>query len=267
MARIRTIKPEFWQNQELAALAEHSRLLAIALLNHCDDEGYFQANVALVRAACFPFDHETSKVTDSLAALAAIGYIEVREDLNGKRIGKVCKFSDHQRINRPCDSKLRDAFDAVDECSVNTHGGLTEESVSTHGGLTEDSPLERKGTGKGSGTGKGTGTACAESVCVPSKPPPKPRKSRAASRPTLIEVQEHCRVRGSSVDPETFHAWYESRGWKSGGNPIVDWKAAVVTWEKRNEKEPKSRGSRPSTFAEIRTDNTRRAIAEVFSED
>lgn len=37
------------------------------------------------------------------------------------------------------------------------------------------------------------------------------------------------------MDPELFVAHYEANGWKQGrGKPIVKWKAAVVTWEKRD---------------------------------
>lgn len=110
MARIRTIKPEFWQNEQLALLSQHARLLAIALLNYADDRGCFLANPSLVRAACFPFEEDSRNVLGSLQELSGIGYIEVRS-CGGKSIGIVCKFLEHQRIDKPQKSRLIDIFE------------------------------------------------------------------------------------------------------------------------------------------------------------
>ena len=54
MARIRTIKPEFWKHEDLSALPEITHMLAAALLGYADDEGYFNANPALVKSECLP---------------------------------------------------------------------------------------------------------------------------------------------------------------------------------------------------------------------
>ena len=113
MARIRTIKPEFWQNPELAGLPDRTRLLAIALLNHSDDEGYFKANASLVRSACFPFDDDSLSIHGGLTELSNIGYIEIRKPAEGKEIGRVCKFLEHQKINRASPSKLAPLFNSV----------------------------------------------------------------------------------------------------------------------------------------------------------
>lgn len=69
--------------------------------------------------------------------------------------------------------------------------------------------------------------------------------------PTVQEVAEHVRNRGSPVDAEAFVAFYSSKGWRIGKEPMRDWKAAVVTWEKRNDAKTHQHG-RESTreFAE-----------------
>ena len=55
-----------------------------------------------------------------------------------------------------------------------------------------------------------------------------------SSPPSLEEISAYCRERRNSVDPEAFRDYYQARGWKYGqGKPVVDWKAAVRTWEKR----------------------------------
>ena len=54
MARIRTVKPEMAQDEDLASCSIEAQLLAIRLLNFADDEGFFKAHPALIKAACFP---------------------------------------------------------------------------------------------------------------------------------------------------------------------------------------------------------------------
>lgn len=52
-------------------------------------------------------------------------------------------------------------------------------------------------------------------------------------RPSVQEVQDYCTERHNGIDAEEFIAFYESRGWKSGKTTIVDWKAAIRTWERK----------------------------------
>ena len=58
-------------------------------------------------------------------------------------------------------------------------------------------------------------------------------KSNRFSPPSLEEVTAFCKERNNNVDPQAFTAFYESKGWKVGKNPMKDWKAAVITWERR----------------------------------
>ena len=80
------------------------------------------------------------------------------------------------------------------------------------------------------------------------------RKRAAFKPPTVEQVSEYTRSRGSPVDPEAFVAYYASKGWKVGNTAMKDWKAAIVTWEKRNAEDRKrgKPGGRETTreFAE-----------------
>jgi hypothetical protein len=62
--------------------------------------------------------------------------------------------------------------------------------------------------------------------------------------PTLDEVRTHCKEKGYTFDPEAFHAFYESKGWRIGKEPMRKWKAACVTWQKRVKRET---GATPET--------------------
>jgi hypothetical protein len=63
--------------------------------------------------------------------------------------------------------------------------------------------------------------------------------------PSFDEVTDYCRQRNNDVDPQGFIDFYESKGWMIGKNKMKDWKAAVRTWEKRNE--TNKRNGKPDT--------------------
>lgn len=135
MARIRTIKPEFWQDEDLAEVSEPTLILAAGLLNHSDDEGYFRAHPGLIKAAVFPLREPSMNIHGMLTELSNVGYIRLFEGADGKQYGQIINFTKHQRINRPSESKIRELEK------------FTEHSVKHHGGLT---PGKEQGTGKGS---------------------------------------------------------------------------------------------------------------------
>lgn len=59
-------------------------------------------------------------------------------------------------------------------------------------------------------------------------------KPRRFIKPTVEEVTEYCNERGNKINGQNFVDFYESKGWKVGGSPMKDWKAAVRTWEQRD---------------------------------
>jgi hypothetical protein len=78
-----------------------------------------------------------------------------------------------------------------------------------------------------------------------------PRRSPARFvPPSLEEVRAYCESKGYSFDPEAFHAFYESKGWKVGKNPMKSWKAACVTWQKRREKDGPVNGNPASNHTQ-----------------
>lgn len=139
MARIRTIKPEFWTNEDLALLSSDTRLMAIGLLNMADDEGYFKAHPMLVKSFIFPFSDNSLNIHGMLNDLLNIGYIDLMEGSDGKKYGCVRNFTKHQRVNRPQASKIGHLC-VVTYSSVNIHGTISDG--------------KEQGTGKGTGKGK-----------------------------------------------------------------------------------------------------------------
>ena len=74
-----------------------------------------------------------------------------------------------------------------------------------------------------------------------------PTRSPAPKRfvpPTVEQVTEYVKQRGSKVDPQGFIDFYAAKGWKIGKTPMKDWKAACRNselWE-RWEKPRDTRG-------------------------
>lgn len=71
MARIRTIKPEFWEDEKVGKLPIPCRLFFIGCWNFADDFGVIKGNAALLKSQIFPYDEnlrvsEIKKWIDSL---------------------------------------------------------------------------------------------------------------------------------------------------------------------------------------------------------
>ena len=160
MARIRTIKPEFWRNRDLAGLPEFTRLLAIALLNLADDEGYFEADPRLVRGEVFPFEESSGRTTVGLRELSSVGYITVVTHPKKGDIGMVCNFHAHQVINKPTRSKLGHLY---------RESEYIESSRSPTVVLPEDYLLEGKGKEQGKEQGEGRESTLPESKHIKTK--------------------------------------------------------------------------------------------------
>jgi len=100
MARIRTIKPDFWRSEELSKVSPEAALLAIGLLNHADDDGFFLANPKLIDADVFPLRELSRSTTVLLRELYDIGYVALFSGPDGKSYGQIVNFSLHQVINK-----------------------------------------------------------------------------------------------------------------------------------------------------------------------
>lgn len=107
MARIRTIKPEFWTDEDMAELSEPACLLAIGLLNYADDEGYFNANPKLIKAAIFPIREPSVPIPVLIRELSNCGYLSMFYTADGKQFGAITNFLKHQVVNKPKESKIK----------------------------------------------------------------------------------------------------------------------------------------------------------------
>ena len=104
--RIRSIKPEFWRSDDIAALALEDRLLFIGLWSYVDDSGIGIDKVAHICADLFAADLSESptevlaRVQGGLSRLRERGLI-VRYVVDGKSYLYIANWSKHQRIDKP----------------------------------------------------------------------------------------------------------------------------------------------------------------------
>lgn len=58
--------------------------------------------------------------------------------------------------------------------------------------------------------------------------------------PAVEQVEEYCLERNNGISGQAFVDFYEARGWIVGKKKMVDWKAAVRTWENNRKSNPLS---------------------------
>jgi hypothetical protein len=108
MARIRTIKPEFWESESIASLSHSARLLFICCWNIADDSGRLRWNATYLNSQAFAYDElENSAVNEMMNELIKADLIVTYDA--GEKIKStyayVINWRKHQVINRPQDSK------------------------------------------------------------------------------------------------------------------------------------------------------------------
>jgi hypothetical protein len=104
--RIRTLKPEVWEDEAVGALGPWERLLFIGLITMADDEGRLRALPSAIAGHIFPYDElAPAKILKLLDAVHATGLV-VRYTHQGTDYVQVKGWDKHQKINRPQPSSL-----------------------------------------------------------------------------------------------------------------------------------------------------------------
>jgi hypothetical protein len=93
MARVRMLKPGFFENAKLAKLPPHDRLLFAGLWTIGDKRGRLKDNVKSIAGAIFP--HENVNVERSLKNLAGSGFI-LRYEIDDEKVIQIVNFEKHQ---------------------------------------------------------------------------------------------------------------------------------------------------------------------------
>ena len=212
--RIRTIKPEFWRSEDIAALSIEDRLLFIGLWSYVEDNGVGRDEPQLIQCDLYPLDTFTEaslRTHGGLMRLSQQGLITRFEGPDGRRYLQINSWDKHQKINRP--SKPRFPQYNAENCT------LTEGSLSPHCTLTEGS-LPEQGTGnREQGTGKDT----------PFSPPHETEPAESASAETQTVAADAA--------PATANTSKPSKSSKARGARLPDgWQPdqALADWTRAN---------------------------------
>ncbi len=157
MARIRTIKPEFWTDEKITECSLPARLLFIGMLNFADDNGNLGRSSKRIKMQVFPADaFDCEPLIQELIDQELLSEYSVSTHGVNQHFLHIIGFNKHQLINRPSKSSIplhpsqqRESSQSdtspSNEDSLNPHGGLNKYSLSHHRGLNEDSGTEGKG--------------------------------------------------------------------------------------------------------------------------
>jgi hypothetical protein len=125
MARVRTVKPEFWTDRRVGECSPSARLLFIAAWNFADDEGGLDRSAKQLKAQAFPYDNLDCEplVQELLNAGLLIEY-----QVGGEKYLHIKNFRKHQRIDKPQKARIpiyepaKSVPGTFVECSGNIHG-------------------------------------------------------------------------------------------------------------------------------------------------
>lgn len=184
-----------------------SRLLYYDLGMAADDDGVVEA---------FTVMRTTGAVEDDLRVLVSKGFVLV---LNDELVSFIVDWSKNNQIRK-------------DRYRPSIYTGLL---------VKMDDGNQRLTNGQPNGNQRLTQYSLVKDSLGEENRADKPPRTRF-SPPSIDEVIAYCLERGNTVDAEQFVNFYSANGWKQGkGKPIVDWRAAVRTWERRGESKTESK--------------------------
>ena len=109
MGRIRTLKPEFWEDEVIGTLSREARLSFLGSLNLSDDEGLLRWTPEYIKSNIFMYDDDitVAQTLSYMKELVEAGLIfPYRGGKAQQQLAFLINFRKHQVINRPQPSKL-----------------------------------------------------------------------------------------------------------------------------------------------------------------
>lgn len=97
MARMRTIKPEFWTDRRVIAVTPFARLLFIGTWNFACDAGHLLDDATELRLKVLPAD--LVEVEPLLEELIEVGCLERRQTASGRDYLLIPKLTSHQKVD------------------------------------------------------------------------------------------------------------------------------------------------------------------------
>ncbi len=234
MARIRTIKPEFFRHEGLQDLEAGNpgscvMLVFAGLWGHCDKAGRFEWKPRTLKLDILPFiDFDMSK---TLGLLCGAGFVRMYE-VEGRQYGEILSFEKHQRITGK-ESQDPEKHPPPNDEEQGCSPGNAGETPGKQAGRQEGKGREEEGKRKG--TEVPPQCAATSPVALPADDEPQRKTSgtpkRAAQLPddfepddTAASLADELGVSLAAELPK-FRDYHAARG-----KPMKDWQAALRTW-------------------------------------
>jgi hypothetical protein len=151
VSRIRTIKPEWAEDEQLADAGTFARLLSVGLIVLADDHGRGRANEVLLAAKFFHTEPDPVRcVRDGLARLSRIAFVSLYS-VRGQRYYEVRNWKKHQRVDKPGKPRFpgpEEADDVSGEHALPTSSGEVRDSLAPDRGSRIEDRRSESGTGE-----------------------------------------------------------------------------------------------------------------------
>ena len=240
MARIRTIKPEFFIDEDIAALPPLTRILFQGLWCLADSEGRLEDRPQRIKIQILPYDKYDTD--DGLTALSTAGFI-VRYTVGDQKYIQIRTFSKHQRLSGK-EAQTASVYPGPEQGST---GEASVKQSGSDGEILESQ--ERKGKeGKGK-EGKGIARTRTPKTPLPADFKISPVVELWAKNKGHTRLDDHL---------ESFKAKCKANGYQ-----YADWEAAFMEairsdWAKLN---PQGGNGNGRTYAAI-TDEKRQPLRD-----
>lgn len=103
MARIRTVKPDFWTDAAVGECSVSARLLLIASLNFSDDYGGLDRSAKQLKAQAFPYDNIDC---EPLVQELIRNGLFVEYEVDGRLYLHIKGFRKHQKVENPAKPRI-----------------------------------------------------------------------------------------------------------------------------------------------------------------
>ncbi len=213
MSRIRTIKPEFFLDDELAELTPLTRLLFIGLWTLADCEGRLEDRPKRIRAQIHPFDDGDTDAM--LQALHDHGFIH-RYTANGLRCIEIRSFKRHQRLS----GKEAEGQSLIPPMEKSGSDG---EAMGKQRGSDGEAAIAQEGKGK---EGKGREEEGRKETRVRAKPAPTPKTPLPPDLSITPELQAWASEHGYTEDLQRHLDHFRDKA-TAKGYQYADWTAAL----------------------------------------
>lgn len=226
MARIRTIKPEFWVSEQIAECSASARLTFVGLWTFCDDNGVHPAKPKTLKAKLYPMDDiSAGDVADWMQELIRVGLVAEFE-ADGATYWHVTGWTKHQKIDRPSYK-----YPTPPSVSTTPRQALAESSTNTSEDSSDAPPrmgmdrngVEGKGVDSESRTEWMTAPAQAKST--------ESRKSRQTQLPGDFGISDRVKTWASKHGHTNLQPHLDAlvSYAKRKGATYADWDEALMT--------------------------------------